>query len=241
MSSNLYTITLQNIANFCSTHTDLLPLAGVGGFTSEPFLSIANDALSDLCFSQVDWKFNRIHAPQMVTALNKQDYTIAGAIAFTLGTSVASGSASTGAHIGLSTTPSITVSAGVVTVTTLEPHRFNIGDTVYLSGVVMTTGTTSKYNSTFTDSGSSSLWTGGWVITGTPTTTSFTFAATSGQNNADAGGAPGITDFGWLQSASMVQLNDTGSPRDLRYLKALITETARSRSVSNTFRVPPSG
>ena len=91
-----------------------------------------------------------------------------------------------------------------------------IGDVVYMSGNIMSTGTAAKYNSTFTDNGSSSLWSGGWTIASTPTTTSFTFTATSGQNNSDAGGAPGITDFGWLCSASMVQINDTSSPRDSR-------------------------
>jgi hypothetical protein len=206
--------TLQSVANFVATHVDLMPLAGVGGYTNEPFLSIANDALSEVLLSQVDWKWNRADMPSMVTAINKQDYTVAGAIAFTLGSS------STGAHIGLSTTPSISVSAGVVTVTTLEPHRFNAGDTVYLSGVIMGTGTASKYNSVFTDNGSSSVWSGGWVIASVPTSTTFTFAATSGQNNSDAGGAPGITDFGWLASASMAQLNDTGSPVDSRPLQA---------------------
>jgi hypothetical protein len=136
-------------------------------------------------------------------------------VAFTLG------STSTGAAIGLSTTPAITVSGGVVTVNTLEAHRFSVGDTVYLNGVVMTAGTSSKYNSIFTDNGSSSAWSGGWVIASTPTSTSFTFAATSGQNNSDAGGAPGITDFGWLASASMTQLNDTSSPQDGRILQAV--------------------
>lgn len=201
------TITIQNVANFCSTHVDLLPLSGVGGYVSEPFLSIANDIMSDLLMSQMDWKFNRIEMPAMVTAANKQDYTVAGAIAFTLGNTT------TGAHIGLSTTPAISVASGTVTVTTLEPHRFNTGDTVYLSGVVMTTGTTSKYNSVLTDSGTSSLWSNGWTILSTPTPTTFTFAATTGQNNADAGGAPGIFDFGWLASAYRTQLNDNSSPR----------------------------
>jgi len=209
------TITLQSVANFVSTHVDLMPVAGVAGYTNEPFLSIANSAISEILLSQIDWQFNRVEMPFFVTAQNKQDYTISGACAFTLG------STSTGASIGLSSTPSISVSAGVVTVTTLEPHRFSAGDVVYLSGVIMTTGAASKYNSTFTDNGSSSAWSGGWTIASVPTSTTFTFAATSGQNNADAGGAPGITNFAWLASASMVQLSDTSSPQDSRTLQAV--------------------
>ena len=50
------TVTLQSVANFCSTQIDLIPVCGVGGFTNEPFLSLANDALSDLLTT--DWKFN---------------------------------------------------------------------------------------------------------------------------------------------------------------------------------------
>jgi hypothetical protein len=209
------TITLQSVANFCSTNMDLIPLSGVGGFSTEPFLSIANSALSEIAMSEMDFKWNRVEMPMFCTAQSKQDYLVAGAAAFTLG------STSTGANIGLSSTPAISVTAGVVTVNTLEPHRFNVGDTVYLNGVVMTTGTSSKYNSVFTDNGNTSTWSNGWVIASTPTTTSFTFAATSGQNNADAGGAPGITDFGWLASASMKQLGDTSSPQDGRIIQAV--------------------
>jgi hypothetical protein len=228
--SNLYQNTLQSVVNLASTHADLLPLAGVGGYTNEPALSLCNDALSDLLFSEIDWKFNRVEMPMMVTAQNKQDYLVAGAVAFTLG------STSTGAHIGLSTTPAITVATAVVTVNTLEAHRFNVGDTVYLNGVTMTTGTSSKYNSVFTDNGSTSTWSNGWVIASTPTTTSFTFAATSGQSNADAGGAPGITDFGWLASASLKQLNDTSSPQDGRIIQA-VKELAVWQRVANPEKV----
>src|SRR5258705_4578903 len=80
-----FNVTLQNVANFCSTHADLLPLSGIGGFTNEPFLSIANDAIPDLLSSPNDWKCNRTEMPMLVTCPQKQDYLFAGACAFSLG------------------------------------------------------------------------------------------------------------------------------------------------------------
>lgn len=201
-----FTITLQNVANFCSTHADLLPLSGIGGFTNEPFLSIANDAISDLLGDPNDWKFNREEMPILVTCPTKQDYIFGGACAFSLS------STAQGWAIGLASNSAITVAAGVVTVNTLENHRFIVGDTIYLNNVQMTTGTASAYNSVFTDNGSTSTWTQGYVIT-TVGLASFTFAAAAGQNNSDVGGAPGITNFGWCSSASMVQMVNNSSPQ----------------------------
>jgi hypothetical protein len=171
---------------------------------------LCNDVLSELITDPADWSFNRVEMAPLFTASNKQDYLFAGASAFSLGGSAAS----TGWGIDLSTKPAITVTTGVVTVITLEAHRFAIGQTVYLTGVVMTSGTAAKYNSVFTDNGTSSQWTGGWVITAIATN-SFSFAATAGQNNADAGGAPGITNFAYLTSASMVDTNNNSSPQNV--------------------------
>jgi hypothetical protein len=202
------TISLQSVANFVSTHVDLMPVAGVGGYTSEPFLSIANSAISEILLSQIDWQFNRIEMPFFVTAQNKQDYIISGAAAFTLGQT------STGASIALASNSGITESGNTVTVNTLEPHRFNVGDVVYMSG-----NTVSAYNSTFTDNGSSTSWSGGWTILSTPTTKSFTF--THASSGLSTSGALGITDFGWLASATMIELNNTSSPPNSRILQAL--------------------
>lgn len=217
--SNLYTITLQSVVNFASTHADLLPLAGVGGYTDEPALSICNHVLSDLLFSQIDFKFNRVAAPMMVTAINKQDYIIAGAVAFTLGTT------STGAHIGLASNSAISESGTTVTVTTLEPHRFAVGDTVYMSG-----NTVAAYNSTLTNDGNSALWSGGWSVVTVPTTKTFTF--THASSGLAVSGAPGITDYGWLSSANMVNMNDTSPTLDIRLLQAERELTAWSKAAN---------
>src|ERR1700740_378576 len=102
------TITLQNRLNFASTHGDLLPLAGVGGYTDEPALTLCNDALSDLISDPNDWVFNRVEMAPVYTCANKQDYLFAGATAFSLG------GTSQGWAIDLASNSAITVSAGVV-------------------------------------------------------------------------------------------------------------------------------
>lgn len=226
------TITLQTVVNFASTHGDLLPLSGVGGYTNEPALSLCNDALSDLISDPNDWVFNRVEMAPLFTCPNKQDYLFAGACAFTLNSSGANAGTSQGWAIDLSSNNAITVSGGVVTVNTLEPHRLAVGQTVYLTGVTMSTGTSAKYNSTFTDNGSVSQWNTGWVITAV-TTSSFSFAATTGQNNSDAGGAPGITNFGYATSASMQEVNNNSSPPNTYPLSA-----KRELPVSSRVSIP---
>lgn len=210
-------LTIQSVLNFASTHTDLLPLANVGGYSNEPGLSIANDALSDLISDPNDWVFNRVEMPSLFTCQNKQDYLFAGACAFSLSVSpggVNQGTPSMGWAIDLASNNAVTVAAGVVTINTLEAHRFVIGQTVYLTGLIALAGnaaTAANYNSTFTDNGSISQWNGGYVITAVGAK-SFSFAAITGQNNGDVLGAPGVTDFGYATSASMQEVNNNSSP-----------------------------
>jgi hypothetical protein len=196
MSNLNQTITLQNVVDFSSTHVELMPLSGVGGFTSEPALSLCNDVLSELCVYPNSWKFNEIEMPPFVTAPYRQDYQFGGATAFT--------SAAGGAGIARSnaSTPGVSRTGTTVTVTTLEDHNFAVGDTVYMLGNADT-----QFNSTYSQTPTGSSYTGGWVITATPTTRSFQFThVTSGTTTS---GAPGILDWGWLESASMRALNST--------------------------------
>ena len=212
------TITLQSVVNFASTHGDLLPLAGVGGYTDEPALSLCNDTISDLTAQPNDWKFNRVEMPRLFSCPNKQDQLFAGACIFTLGyATVGSVGAwqSQGWGIDLASNSAITVSNGVVTVNTLENHRIPVGAQVYMDGVYFTTGTASAYQSTFTDNGSSSGWTVFWTVTAIGLK-SISFAASAGQNNSDIGGAPGITNYGYLTSASLQELNNTSSPPNIQ-------------------------
>lgn len=226
------TLTLTAVANFCSVHADLLPLTGVGGYTSEPFLSIASDAMSEIINNEQDWKWNSVEMfdcistfMPLVTSLNKQDYLFAGACAFVLNFS-ATGAVlspqvtSSGAAIDLTSNSAITVTAGVVTVKTLEPHRFVVGNIVNLLGVSFTTGTAANYNAVYTDTGSNATWPTGYTITAV-SSKSFSFAAGTGQNNGDVGGAAGITDFGWLSGVTMMELNNNSSPPNWRQMKAV--------------------
>lgn len=195
------TRTLQAVVNMSAAHTELMPLAGVGGYTNEPALSLCNQVMQELLASPMAWKWNRHEMAFLVTALNKQDYLHAGATAWTVNGGV-------GIALKTASTPGITTTGfpGTVTVTTLEPHNFNAGDTVYLHGNV-----DSVYDSAFSQTSSSSSWTGGYAILATPTTTSFTFASIAGQTLTS--GAPGITNLNWLESGTMVEVNSATSPQ----------------------------
>lgn len=237
------TLTLISVANFCSIHADLLPLSGVGGYTSEPFLSIASDAMAEIINDEEDWKFNSIEMfdaistfNPLITSLNKQDYLFAGACAFVLST--ANGGAqvtSSGAAIDLAANSGVTVAAGVVTVKTLEPHRFAIGNVVNLLGLIFSPGTAANYNSTFSDNGSLATWSTGYTITAV-TAKSFSFAAGTGQNNSDVGGAAGINNFGWLSGCTMMELNNNTSPPNWRQMKA-VRNLPKERRVSDPEQV----
>jgi len=213
----LTTLTLQSLLNFASIHTDLTPFSG-GAYGIDPGLQICNDAISSLLLAPYDWDFNRKEMPFFVTAPNRQDYQFGGATVFSLG------STAQGFGVGLATNSGVSTSGGVVTVTTLETHRFAVGDVVYFNNRIALTGNSAnatKYNAIFTNNGSTSTWSGGFTVATVPSTTTFTFTAVSGQNNGDALGASGITDFGWLTDASTVSITDTASPRVIRRIQAV--------------------
>lgn len=153
------------------------------------------------------WKFNGRDLTPLVTTPGRQTYIFAGASAFTLGGN------SSGATIGLASKSAITQQGTTVTVETLQPHRFKVGETVYMTG-----STLDAYNSVFTDDGLTSKWSGGWTITSV-TPNSFTFEHS--QSGLGASGAPGISDLSWLESATMTELNDTSSPQRIVQLEAV--------------------
>lgn len=222
------TITLQQTLNYASTHADLLPLANVGGYANEPGLTICNDALSDIITDPNDWVFNRTEMAMLFTCWNKQDYLFAGAVIFAIAVNPTSGDTQAyptqGWAIDLASNSAITVSGGVVTVKTIEQHRFVVGQQVYMTGVVAQSGNdadASAYNSLFTDDGFVSQWnpptgvSSTWTVTAV-TSYSVSFDATNGQSNGDVLGAPGITNFGWATSATLQELNNNSSPPNQR-------------------------
>lgn len=202
-----FTNTFQSVVNFCSTHIDLLPLSGIGGYTNEPALSICNDALAGLITAENNWKVNRLDYPSfLVTAPFKQDYIWGGSSAFTLG------STNQGWAIALASNSGITVSGGVVTVNTIEPHGFIVGNAVFLNGVVSaSSANAAAYNSVLTTNNFGTSWSGSYPITAV-TPTSFSFNAVAGQNNGDILGAPGIFNYGWMQESYMYMMTDTSAP-----------------------------
>ncbi len=239
----LSTITGQTILNWCSIHVELLPLVDVGGYSLEPGLSICSDAMSEIINDENDWKWNRVELDPtqnpLITCTNKQDYLFAGASAFVLAQNPSNGQPavqSSGVGIDLAGNDAITVVSGIVTVNCLEPHRFSVGNTVYLAGCYFSSGTAATYNATYSDNGNQTAWGNGQPIIAV-TATSFSFAAVSGQNNGDVGGAPGfgsaataeeegeeaaetLPGFGWLTGGDMLELNNNSSPPNYRQLKA---------------------
>lgn len=215
------TVTIQNVINICSQYTELIPIVGIGGFTNEPALTIANETMSELLGEKFPWRCNRIEMPSMFTMRNRQDYKFAGASAFGLNDAQ-------GVGIGLASTPAITQSSFTVTVNTLDPHNFKTGDPFFMTGNVL-----AAYNSVFTQTPDSSTWSGGWTIASTPTATSFTFLHAS--SGLASSGAPGVTDFGWLEAASMVDPASGSTPQNTRVIEAvrnlepngMVQETAR--------------
>lgn len=204
------TITIQNVVDYARAHTKLIPVVGVGGISNEPALSIANDVMGEVLNPPYPWKWNRAEPQFLVTQQFKQDYLYAGATAFVLGPGGTGG----GVGVGLASNTAITEASSTVTVNTLEAHNFAVGATVFMFG-----NTVAAYNSSTSTNGSSFTFTGGWTITAVPTSTSFTF--THSQTGLAASGAPGISDFGWLESASVRDINNTTNPQPTQVIEAV--------------------
>lgn len=216
MADNNVTIKLQNVVNLASQHADLLPLAGVGGYSNEPALSLCNDVLEEALAAPTAWKFNRAEMGMFVTYPNRQDYLFAGAVAFTLGAS------SRGVGIGLKTsdvlTSAIVISGSQASVTCLQPHGFSVGAVVYMFG-----NSSSFLNSVFTQNENSTTYSGGFTITGITTVNqpNDTFLFTLAGHGGTLDGSAGIADFGWLESGTIVEVNSNGSIQTTRQVEAV--------------------
>ena len=200
------TITVSDIALVVRQHVKLTPIMGVAGVQDQPALMIANNVIQEILSPKYNPKFNRNEMTTLVTQQFKQDYLFAGATAFVLqiGTNAANANWG-GAGIDLASNNAITESGTTVTVNTLEAHPFSVGQTVYIIG------TNSAYDSPYTLS--NGTFSGGWTITAVPTTKSFQFTHTSsGLANS---GAPGITNFGWLESASLLDVQNITAPQPI--------------------------
>jgi hypothetical protein len=214
-TSTLSTITVQSIINYTRVHVALKNLLGVGGFSNEPGMSIANDVLQFLLAKPFSWKFNRKDLPFFVTQPFTQDYFFAGAGAFTLSPLVTTGTANVGGGgvgVDLALNNGITQSGSTVTVNCLQRHNFTAGQTVYFNNVVDQSGAlVSALNAVLTvdTNAVTAIWSGGFTITAvTATTFQFTLAAP-----ISTCGAPGINDFGWLEAAALTDFSNTAVPQ----------------------------
>lgn len=211
------TITLQNVVNLAVTHVDLVPLAGIGGYTNEPALSLCNDVIQTIFAPQLevrtgrpivlDWKWNRAEMGMFVTAPNRQDYKFAGAVLFTFSNTPQ------GVGIDLASANALTISGATVTVKTLDQYNGSVGDVCYIYG------TGSNYDSTLTQNGITSTW-GGNTYTVTAIN-GLTVTATLTGSASGTSGSAGITDFGWLVAGTLVNLNTNTAILPTRHLNAV--------------------
>lgn len=204
------TTTLQQVINVASTHIELLPISGVGGYTNEPALSLANDVMQTILSEPLDWKWNRAEMNMLVTSPNRQDYLFAGATFFVLS------GVPMGVSIDLTSNNGLTISGATVTIKTLDPYNGSVGDVGYI------TGTGSNYDSTFTQNGNTSSW-GGCTYTVTAISADFKTITTtvSGGSPSGTSGAAGITNFGWLAAGTCVNLNTNTPILPTRHLEAV--------------------
>jgi hypothetical protein len=201
------TITLQTVVNLASTQVELLPLSGVGGYTSEPALSLCNDVLQTTLAQPLDWKFNRAEMNMLVTSPNRQDYLFAGATIFNIGGNAC------GAGIDLTTNNALTISGSTVIIKTLEQYAGAVGDVCYVLG------TGSNYDSTFSKNGVATGFSGNtYTIT---TINGLTLTATLTGSASGTSGSAGITDFGWGCGATMVGLLSGGAILPTRHAEVV--------------------
>ena len=203
--------------NLASTHVDLLPLSGVGGYANEPALSLCNDVLQKLMAPPIaplpgqrplilDWKWNRAEMNMLVTSPYRQDYLFAGAVLFSL-------NAGQSAGIDLASANALTISGSTVTIKTLEQYNGAVGDVCYIRG------TGSNYDSTFTQNGVTSSFGGNtYTITGI---SGLTITATLTGTASGISGSAGITDFNWLAGGTMVGLYANTPILPTRHLEAV--------------------
>lgn len=211
------TITLQQVADYARTQTSLLPIVGVGGFTQEPALSFCNDVLQEMLSAPYNWRFNRASIQPFTTVQYQQDYALTNAVA-TVTTPLPSQAVNVGignVHIQTQANNGATQSGTTVTIVTCWPHGFSQGQSVTIAGVVVV-----GYNGTFT-------------ITGTPTTTSFTY--TTGGGLTPSGG-PGIANINWIERCVLEDFQST-SPLKPNHEIEVVANLPKESIIQPPFKV----
>lgn len=68
------TVPLQKIVNWAKTQPGLTPVLGASGYQEEPALTIANDCMGKLLAQGLDWSWNYVSMPSLLTVALQQDY-----------------------------------------------------------------------------------------------------------------------------------------------------------------------
>jgi hypothetical protein len=238
---------LQYVMDQCKLHTKLQNFFAVGGVSGEPGCGIGNRVMQMLLQKRMAWKFNRqeLGPPNtaggnfFVTQQGFQDIRHAGASAFVLlnnqsgGGTLPTGGVSIDLAAGISfnnvpyppingSLGGLTQSGTTITIQTIDPHPFqsgNIGQSViYISGA-----TVPAYNSLYTWNQLTQLgqWTNGYLIIGLPDQYHIQVQAQVSQVALAASGAPGIWNLGWLESASIQDINSLSFPQGIWPIEAV--------------------
>jgi hypothetical protein len=248
------TTTVQYVVNQCSLHTKLQNYLNVGQITGEPGLGICNRVNQMLLQKRMAWKFNRqelssLYGNFFVTQMGIQDILHAGACCFVLLSQSSGGNNGTvptggvgidlapGSFNGTSYSPinggasSLSISNGVITIQTLQPHPFqsgNLGQSLlYISG-----SQNPAFNSLFTydQLTQTSAWTQGYTMVGIPDSYHIQVTATSGQ----IGTITGISSSNGIVTLNVANSMSAG---DVMTLAGLTNNPALN--TGGTGNVPP--
>jgi hypothetical protein len=244
------TTTVQDVMDWCSLHTSLQNFFLTRTGSNEPAMTIANDMQRTLLARPMAWKGNRkfldmTNGSFLVTQYGVQDYRFAGASAFVLQSGAgSSNNPFGGVGIDMIYSPvrggvaGISIASGTATVQTLDPHPFQPGQTVFLSGLV---DGGSNFNATFSFNAltRTCAWSGGFTIVSVPDAYHFTFAAPANTsatitNIAITGNVLTVTAANSFKVGQVVNFSGVGTNTFLNSQQATIA-TASGSQFTATF------
>jgi len=244
------TTTVQDVMDWCSLHTSLQNFFLTRTGSNEPAMTISNDMLRTLLARPMAWKFNRkfldmTNGSFLVTQYGVQDYRFAGASAFVLQSGAGAGSNPFGG-VGIDMIYSpvrggvagVSIASGVATVQTIDPHPFQPGQTVFLSGLL---DAGAIFNATFSFNAltRACAWSGGFTIVSVADAYHFTFAAPANTsatitNIAITGNVLTVTAANSFKVGQVVNFSGVGTNTFLNSQQATIA-TASGSQFTATF------
>jgi hypothetical protein len=190
-TSNLSTVTLQNIADDCQTYGDLEPIINAAGFTQTVVLSIANKVMTSICAVPFPFKWNEFNVPPIYSNSFQQDYAVVNA-------------AGLSGTLSLVSVSQVSASQGTTTYTGVMPDGA-FGGYVGIPFVVTGfTGGGTPNNGTFMCVASSA---GAMVLQNPNGVVGVTFGGT-----AISAGGP-LLNLSWLERGIAFDINNTSIPK----------------------------